>query len=78
VLALAEGCSLRSSCFSASEKLPIREDLSAAWPAREERRRAFSWEHPRDFVSVVLVLRICFEELIGANTSQGRGKREDL
>lgn len=74
MLALAEGCSLGSSCFSGSEKLPIKEDLSATGLAREERRRAFSWEHPRDFVSVVLVLKIYFEELIGANTSQGRGK----
>lgn len=59
MLAFAEGCSLGSPCFSVSEKLPIREDLSATWPARKERRRAFSWEHPRDFVSVVLVLKIC-------------------
>lgn len=35
VLALVEGCSLGSSCFSSSEKLPIKKDLSAAWLGRK-------------------------------------------
>lgn len=70
VLALAEGCSLGSSCFSFSEKLPIRADLSATQPCKEG-KESLALEHPRDLVSVVLFLKICFEELIGTNTSQG-------
>lgn len=44
VLALVDGCSLESSCFSFSERLPIKKDLSAAWQARrrKERREAVS------------------------------------
>lgn len=47
VLALVEGCSLGSSCFRFSEKLPIKKDHSGAWLARKRigRREAFSYKH---------------------------------
>lgn len=79
VLALLEGCSLASSCFSFSEKLPIKIDLPAAWPARKKRRRgALGCKLYGDIVSVVfsstdLLLRINWSKYISRE-----GEEEDL
>lgn len=70
VLALARGCSSGSCCFSSSEKLPIKKDLSAACGAGERRRReALCHKHQGDTVSVVfspkdLLLRLNWSQCI--------------
>lgn len=79
VLALAEGCSLGSSCFSFSEKLPIRADLSATRPCKKGKEESLASGASKGFgisslSSKDLLRRINWNKYISRGGGAGEGR----